>query len=79
MTLPSTDPQTLDQLCINTIRILSADAVQQANSGHPGMPMGSAAMAYALWTKYLKYNPADPQWFDRDRFVLGRSRVHVAL
>ena len=49
------DSQALENLCINTIRILSADAVQQANSGHPGMPMGAAAMAYTLWMKYLKY------------------------
>jgi transketolase len=64
------DP-TLENLCINTIRILSADAVQKANSGHPGMPMGAAAMAFTLWTRYLKFNPKDPLWFDRDRFVLS--------
>jgi len=60
----------LQELCINTIRMLSADAVQNANAGHPGMPMGAAAMAYILWTQFLKHNPRNPQWFDRDRFVL---------
>jgi transketolase len=71
--------QELDNLCINTIRILSADAVQQANSGHPGMPMGTAAMAYTLWMRYLKYNPADPLWFDRDRFVLSAGHGSMLL
>jgi transketolase len=61
----------LDQVCINTIRMLAADAVQKAKSGHPGMPMGAAAMAYALWTRFLKHNPANPKWPDRDRFVLS--------
>ena len=71
--------EALDNLSINTIRILSADAVQNANSGHPGMPMGAAAMAYTLWTRYLKYNPADPQWFDRDRFVLSAGHGSMLL
>jgi transketolase len=61
----------LEDECINTIRILSADAVQNANAGHPGMPMGAAAMAFTLWTRFLKHNPRNPQWFDRDRFVLS--------
>src|SRR5579871_616030 len=69
----------LENLCINTIRILSADAVQNANSGHPGMPMGAAAMAYTLWTKFLKHNPADPGWFDRDRFVLSAGHGSMLL
>jgi transketolase len=69
----------LEDLCINTLRILSADAVQQANSGHPGMPMGAAAMAYTLWTKFLKHNPADPLWFDRDRFVLSAGHGSMLL
>ena len=60
------DP-TLDNECINTLRFLSVDAVQKADSGHPGLPMGAAAMAYVLWTRFLKYNPANPGWFDRDR------------
>lgn len=70
---------TLQELCINTIRILSADAVQNANSGHPGMPMGAAAMAYTLWTQFLKHNPKDPQWFDRDRFILSAGHGSMLL
>ncbi len=70
---------TLDDLCINTIRILSADAVQNANSGHPGMPMGAAAMAFTLWTRFLKFNPKDPGWFDRDRFVLSAGHGSMLL
>lgn len=61
----------LDELSINTIRFLSVDAVQQANSGHPGMPMGAAPMAYVLWTKFLRHSPRNPEWPDRDRFVLS--------
>src|SRR5580698_7718065 len=71
--------QTLEDLCINTIRILSADAVQNANSGHPGMPMGAAAMAYTLWDGFLKHNPRDPNWFDRDRFVLSAGHGSMLL
>ncbi|MBV9764695.1 MAG: transketolase [Acidobacteriaceae bacterium] len=74
-----TDTQTLEDLCINTIRFLSADAVQQANSGHPGLPMGAASMAYTLWTKYLKFNPKDPNWLDRDRFVLSAGHGSALL
>jgi transketolase len=69
----------LDELCINTIRFLSVDAVQKANSGHPGLPMGAAAMAYVLWTRYLKYNPRDPLWPDRDRFVLSAGHGSMLL
>ena len=69
----------LEDLCINTIRILSADAVQQANSGHPGMPMGAAAMAYTLWARFLKHNPKDPLWADRDRFVLSAGHGSMLL
>jgi transketolase len=61
----------LDQACINSIRFLSVDAVQKANSGHPGLPMGAAAMAYVLWSRFLKHNPANPGWWDRDRFILS--------
>jgi transketolase len=74
-----TENQTLENLAINTIRMLSADAVQNANSGHPGMPMGAAAMAYTLWTKYLKHNPSDPAWFDRDRFVLSAGHGSMLI
>ena len=69
----------LENRCINTIRILSADAVQNANSGHPGMPMGAAAMAYTLWTRFLSHNPHNPQWFDRDRFILSAGHGSMLL
>ena len=69
----------LENRCINTIRILSADAVQNANSGHPGLPMGAAAMAYTLWTRFLRHNPMDPQWFDRDRFILSAGHGSMLL
>lgn len=69
----------IDELCINTIRFLSADAVQKANSGHPGLPMGAAAAAYTLWTRFLKFNPSDPKWFDRDRFVLSAGHGSMLL
>ncbi|MBW1668666.1 MAG: transketolase [Deltaproteobacteria bacterium] len=69
----------LDDLCINTIRMLSADCVQRANSGHPGMPMGAAPMAYVLWTRFLKHNPADPDWPDRDRFVLSAGHGSMLI
>jgi transketolase len=71
--------QDLDTLCVNTIRMLAADAVQKANSGHPGMPMGTAAMAYALWTRHLRFNPKDPNWADRDRFVLSAGHGSMLL
>lgn len=65
--------------CINTIRFLAADSVEKAKSGHPGMPMGAAAMAYALWMKHLRHNPANPQWTDRDRFVLSAGHASMLL
>lgn len=74
-----TPAQDLDELSINTIRTLSMDAVQKANSGHPGLPMGAAAMAYVLWTRFLKVNPKDPGWFDRDRFVLSAGHGSMLL
>src|SRR5262249_33685710 len=61
----------LDQLCINTIRTLTIDAVQKAKSGHPGLPLGAAPMAYVLWTKFMRYNPRHPKWENRDRFLLS--------
>jgi transketolase len=64
-------PPELDELCINTLRFLAVDMVQKANSGHPGLPLGSASMAYALWDRLLKFNPRDSLWPDRDRFVLS--------
>jgi transketolase len=72
-------PENLDQLCVNTLRFLSVDMVQKANSGHPGLPLDAAPMAYVLWTKYLKHNPANPQWFDRDRFVLSAGHGSALL
>ena len=69
----------LDRLCVTTMRTLAMDAVQQANSGHPGLPMGAADMAYVLWTRFLKYNPADPAWPDRDRFVLSAGHGCMLL
>ena len=68
-----------EQMVVNAIRILSAEAVQKAKSGHPGMPMGSAAMAYAVWGKQMKHNPADPQWKDRDRFVLSSGHGSMLM
>ncbi|HET9341518.1 MAG TPA: transketolase [Candidatus Eremiobacteraceae bacterium] len=69
----------LDLLCVNTIRTLAIDAVQKANSGHPGMPMGAAAMAYTLWTRHLRFNPRNPDWVDRDRFVLSAGHGSMLL
>ncbi len=69
----------LDELCVNTLRFLSADSVQQAKSGHPGLPLGAAPMAYALWTRVLKHHPANPHWFDRDRFVLSAGHGSALL
>jgi transketolase len=69
--MPEQSQSTLEQLSINTLRFLSADAVQNANSGHPGLPMGAAPMGYAIWTRHLRHNPANPAWANRDRFVLS--------
>ena len=69
----------LDRLCVNTIRFLAADAVQQAKSGHPGLPMGAAPMAYVLWTRFLRHHPGDPAWPDRDRFVLSAGHGSMLL
>ena len=71
--------ESVDQLCINALRFLAVDAVQKAQSGHPGMPMGAAPMAYVLWTRFLKHNPSNPQWFDRDRFVLSAGHGSMLL
>jgi len=69
----------LQNRAINTIRFLSVDAIQKANSGHPGLPMGAAVMAYTLWTRHLKFNPKDPDWFDRDRFILSGGHGSMLL
>src|SRR2546428_9093870 len=70
---------TLEQLAINTIRTLSMDAVQKANSGHPGAPMGAAPMAFVLWTRFLRHAPSRPDWMDRDRFVLSAGHASMLL
>jgi transketolase len=70
---------TIDNLCVNAIRTLAMDAIQRANSGHPGAPMGLAAAAYVLWTRFLKHNPKNPDWADRDRFVLSGGHASMLL
>ncbi|MEJ2705540.1 MAG: transketolase [Sedimentisphaerales bacterium] len=81
MNVPAKNPglSELDELCIQTIRFLSMEAVQKAKSGHPGMPMGMAPAAYVLWTRYMKYNPANPRWHNRDRFVLSAGHGSMLL
>jgi transketolase N-terminal domain/subunit len=74
-----TKNQELDQLCVNTIRFLAVDMVQKANSGHPGLPLGAAPMAYTLWDHFLKFNPRNPRWFNRDRFVLSAGHGSALL
>ena len=75
----SLSPDQLEQLSINTIRFLSVDAVQKANSGHPGLPLGAAPMAYVLWTRFLQHNPTNPRWVNRDRFVLSAGHGSMLL
>jgi transketolase len=69
----------IDQLCIDTLRMLSIDAVQKANSGHPGTPLDAAPVAYCLWQRFLRYDPADPDWPNRDRFVLSAGHACALL
>jgi transketolase len=78
-TTTASDLAQIDQLSINTIRFLSVDAVEKANSGHPGLPMGAAPMAYVLWTRFLKHNPTNPSWANRDRFVLSAGHGSMLL
>src|ERR1035438_9479869 len=73
------NPAQLDQLSIKTIRFLSVDAVQKANSGHPGLPLGAAPIAYVLWTRFLRHNPISSQWPNRDRFVLSAGHGSMLL
>jgi transketolase len=73
------EPAELDRLCINTIRTLSIDAVQAAKSGHPGTPMALAPTAYCLWQRFLRYDPEDPRWPNRDRFVLSNGHASMLL
>jgi transketolase len=75
----ATDQQALDTLCVNTIRTLSMDAVQKANSGHPGTPMALAPIAYVLYTRVMEHSPANPDWLDRDRFVLSCGHASMLL
>jgi transketolase len=77
--LEATKPSALDQLCVNTIRTLSIDAVQKANSGHPGAPMGLAPVAYVLWDRFLRHSPANPRWPNRDRVVLSAGHASMLL
>src|SRR5436309_10230289 len=70
---------TLDQLAVNTIRALSIDGVQKANSGHPGLPLGAAPMAYVLWTRFMRHNPGNPKWPDRDRFAFSAGHGSMLL
>ena len=79
MPITTTAATSLDQLCINTIRTLAMDAVQKANSGHPGTPMALAPLAYVLWTRHLRHNPQDPKWPNRDRFVLSNGHASMLL
>ncbi|MFL5555924.1 MAG: transketolase [Gemmatimonadaceae bacterium] len=76
---PSGSGRSLEDLCINAIRVLAMDAVQKADSGHPGTPMALAPLAYVLWTQHLRYNPADPSWLNRDRFVLSAGHASMLL
>src|SRR5450756_755736 len=76
---PEASAQTLEERCIDTIRFLAVDGVQKAKSGHPGMPMGAAAAAYTLFTRHLRFDPADPAWPDRDRFVLSAGHASMLL
>src|SRR5580765_2399844 len=71
--------KSVDELCVNTIRTLAIDAVQKAESGHPGLPLGAAPMAYVLWQRHLKHDPRSPRWFDRDRFVLSAGHGSMLL
>ena len=69
----------MDNLSINTLRFLAVDAVEAAKSGHPGLPLGAAPMAYVLWERFLKHNPQNPHWFNRDRFVLSAGHGSALL
>jgi transketolase len=76
---PTESPAELQKLCINAIRVLAMDAVQKADSGHPGTPMALAPLAYVLWARHLRYDPADPEWIDRDRFILSAGHASMLL
>ena len=76
---PESFPATIDDLAVDTLRFLAVDAVQQANSGHPGLPLGAAPMTYTLWSRHLRFDPTDPDWQDRDRFVLSAGHGSALL
>ena len=69
----------IEELSVNTIRVLSAEAIQKAKSGHPGLPLGAAPMAYELWTNHMNHNPANPEWANRDRFILSGGHGSMLL
>jgi len=75
----STNEHALDELCVNSLRMLAVDAVESAKSGHPGMPLGAAPMAYVIWTRFMRHNPASPDWPDRDRFILSAGHASALL
>src|SRR5438270_13710688 len=79
MTVETATAPELDELCVNTIRTLSIDAIQKANSGHPGTPMALAPTAYVLWQRFLRFDPTDPIWGNRDRFVLSSGHCSALL
>src|SRR2546421_892260 len=79
MSTTVTDTRALEELSINTIRTLAMDAVQKANSGHPGAPMGLAPLAYVLFTRVMRHNPSNPDWPGRDRFVLSAGHASMLL
>ena len=71
--------KSVEQLSVNAIRTLSIDAIEKANSGHPGLPMGAAPMAYALWTDFMNHNPKNSKWFNRDRFVFSAGHGSMLI
>ena len=77
MTVETATATDLDRLAVDTVRVLAMDTIQKAGSGHPGTAMSLAPAAYVLWTRFLKFDPADPEWFDRDRFVLSNGHASV--
>ncbi|MEA3376722.1 MAG: transketolase, partial [Chloroflexota bacterium] len=77
--MPESISTELTELAVNTIKMLAVDAVEKAQSGHPGMPMGAAHYAFTLWIRYLRFNPEDPEWINRDRFVLSAGHGSMLL
>src|ERR1700681_4762899 len=77
--MPTPITPELQEKCVNTIRMLAVDAVEKANSGHPGMPMGAATMAFVLWSRHLRFDPKEPRWANRDRFILSAGHGSMLL